>query len=69
MISTYKLDFNIGETVYLQTDPDGLMRLVVEISITPSGTYYMLACGSEVTSHYGFEITRDKPVHYLIDRN
>lgn len=59
-----ELDFDFGDTVYLNTDPDGIPRLVIEIRLLPGGVaVYMLACGEENTEHYALEITDQKPIN------
>lgn len=53
--------FDFGDLVYLRTDEDQKMRLVVAIKILPDGaiTYY-LSCGTVVSEHFEFELTEEK---------
>lgn len=56
------LDFNIAQEVYLKTDSDQNKRLVIGIVIRDRSTMYELACGSNSSWHYDFEIISDKDV-------
>ncbi len=52
--------FSIGECVYLKTDVEQNMRLVIEIAVMPGGlVWYKLCLGTEVTEHYDFEISAE----------
>ena len=53
-------EFDIAETVYLKTDGDQLPRIVTSIGIRPSGILYELSCGCSSSSHYDFEISRER---------
>ena len=55
-----EVKYNIGDTVYLKTDPDRLERLVTAITVTPNGITYVLHCGAYATGHYAMEITTEK---------
>lgn len=59
-----ELDYDIGDLVYLKTDPEFNERMVVSITLLPNNlACYSLACGSEETSeHYAIEILDKKPV-------
>jgi len=53
-------EYGIGETVYLNTDPQQEPRLVVGILIKPNDlVMYELAYCEDSSFHYGFEITKD----------
>jgi hypothetical protein len=52
--------FNIGDFVYLITDPERKKRIVTELVISKSSILYNLASGGYNTEHYDFEITDDK---------
>ena len=54
------VDFNLGDLVFLKTDPDQKQRMITKISITPDGIYYNLNCGVEESPHYSIEITSDR---------
>jgi hypothetical protein len=49
--------FELGQFVYLKTDVEQKRRIVTAIIIRPSDVLYELACGTEVSSHYNFEIS------------
>lgn len=54
-------EYNIEDVVFLKTDPDQLERIVTGITVRPGNTIlYEVACETEETSHYGFEISRQK---------
>ena len=55
-----KYEYEIGDSVYLRTDPSQHERLVVGILITPDGIRYTLALETLESSHYGFEISKEK---------
>jgi hypothetical protein len=51
---------DIGDIVYLRTDPDKYERLIVSFKVEPSGmVLYELACGDRKSNHYEFEIQRE----------
>lgn len=60
--TSYRIKFNIGQTVYLKTDADQLERLVTGINIRPNGISYALTSGTNESYHYDFEITFDRDV-------
>ena len=50
--------FEIGDMVYLKTDPDQLIQIIVAIHVFKSGELmYKIASGSEVSIHYEFELS------------
>jgi hypothetical protein len=56
-------EYNIGDPVYLKHDVDQLERQVVRIIVNPALVLqYDLACGEEASTHYYFEISKDKKV-------
>lgn len=59
-----ELDYEIGDMVFLTTDPEYFPRMVIAITLLPGGlAVYSLSCGSdEPTEHYSIEITDTKPV-------
>lgn len=57
---TIKNKFNIGDMVYLKTDPEQHPRMVIGISIKPNGFTYILAFGSNESYHYELEISNTK---------
>ena len=54
--------FNIGDMVYLKTDPEQLERMVYAIDIRQTGLLYSLCCGTSTSNHYDFEMTTDKDI-------
>lgn len=57
--------FNIGDTVFLKTDPDQLPRLVISIEATANEISYQLMCGATNSYHFAFEISPQKSYHLL----
>ena len=55
-----KLDFNLGDLVFLKTDTDQKERMIVGIWVKPSGIMYTLNCGVEESYHYPMEITNER---------
>lgn len=55
-------DFNIGQEVYLRTDKDQLMRLVLAIQVKNGTLLYELGCGSSTSWHDDFEISTQADV-------
>lgn len=60
MSSVIDNKFDIGQVVYLKTDPDHLVRVVCRFTVAPTGITYALNCGSHESFHFDFEITEDK---------
>jgi hypothetical protein len=59
----HKIEFNIGQIVYLKTDIEQKARIVTGINLKPNkGVIYCLACGTNETYHYGIEIDEDKDI-------
>jgi hypothetical protein len=52
--------FNIEDVVFLITDDDQLHRIVTGIQISQNGLLYRLACGTNESWHYEYEIATDK---------
>lgn len=55
-------NFEIRQIVYLKHDIEQLPRMITAIKINPYDITYELACGTDVTSHYDFEIYKEKTV-------
>jgi hypothetical protein len=54
--------FELGQTVYLNTDPEQLPRMVTKINVIPNSVYYELSCGTNLSSHYDIEMSLEKNV-------
>jgi hypothetical protein len=53
--------FEIGQTVYLKTDPDQLERFVTGLFVRPGNRLmYELACAEDTSQHYDFEISAER---------
>lgn len=52
-------EFNIGDIVYLKTDPDQLARIVIGIFVYPGGIYYTTACGTNTYNAYEVELSHE----------
>lgn len=56
-------EYNLEQLVYLATDPEQNQRVVTAISIYPNNlVMYTLVCGTEESTHYGFELSTDKKI-------
>ena len=53
-------EYNFGDIVYLKTDPEQKPRMVVRIILTPEVNYFVLACGTEESTHHVMEISPDR---------
>lgn len=51
--------FEFGDIVYLKTDREQNPRIVYMMKVFPNETLYELACGTTVSSHYEFEISKE----------
>lgn len=52
--------YNIGDIVYLKTDPDQVERMITAIQLNANGIIYRLVCGTTETWHYDIEINVEK---------
>jgi len=52
--------YKIGEIVYLKTDIDQYPRIVQAFYITIKEIMYELICGTARSTHYDYEISKDK---------
>ena len=59
----HKIEFSIGQSVYLKTDREQQERMLTGISLRPNRSVtYCLALGSTETWHYGIEIDSERDV-------
>lgn len=56
------LYFDIGDSVYLRTDPEQAERLVTGINVRESGISYAVTCGANESWHYAFEMTKERDI-------
>lgn len=55
-----KLDYNLGDIVYLITDPEVKPRMVNRIQLSGTGLMYCVILGAECESwHYAYELTNN----------
>lgn len=54
--------FEFGELVYLKTDREQLERLVTGFSVNPNGLLYRLVSGTNDSTHYAVEISKEKTI-------
>lgn len=53
--------FEIGQKVYLVSDPDQNVRIVTSFRIYMAGEImYTVVCGIQESSHYHFELSEEK---------
>lgn len=56
----YKIE--IGQIVYLKTDPEQKERIVTAILFRPTGITYELTQATDQSWHYAFEIAIEKDI-------
>jgi len=52
--------FNISDIVYLKTDREQEPHVLCSIEVTPGDLMYKIAIGTTTSSHYDFELTKEK---------
>lgn len=53
--------FNIGDIVYVVTDPDQMGRIITSFEVTPGNVLiYRCYCGTVNSNHYDFELSKEK---------
>ena len=52
-----ELDYDIGDLVYLVTDPEQCLRMVTSILLGPNSVMYIVSCGHETSEHYAIELS------------
>jgi hypothetical protein len=59
----HKIEFDIGQKVYLKMDNEQRERMVTGISLRPNRSVtYCLALGTTETWHYGIEIDDERDI-------
>ncbi len=64
---TIKNEYELKQLVYLKTDPDQCVRIIISIHISVQGITYVLSCGDECSEHFAFEISKSKNYSLTID--
>jgi len=54
-----KIDFNIGDYVYLKTDINQYKRMITGYTIRFNEVTYLLSLGEDESTHYGLEISNE----------
>jgi hypothetical protein len=57
-----EIKYEVGDFVYLKTDPDQYRRMVLAVLIRAECVAYGLGIGTGETYHYEIEITTDKNI-------
>lgn len=68
-MTSFKSRHNLGDFVYLTTDPDQLKRIIVEIIFTPIGVVYTLACGTEYSRNTALEFGTERTLDHSYSMN
>ena len=55
-------DFSIEDIVYLKHDVEQKPRMVITICISKDHVLYELISGTEVSNHFGFEMSKTKAI-------
>ena len=59
----YLIQFEIGHTVYIKTDPDQMERIITEVKLKPNGTImYEVSCDTISSFHYDFELSTERNI-------
>lgn len=51
--------YDIGELLYILTDKEQELRQVTSIIFSGEGIVYELSCGTSVSKHYEFELSKE----------
>jgi hypothetical protein len=62
-------EYELGDIVYLRTDPDQNILVVTGILVTAGGLLYKLAIGTSESVHYGLELSREKDILLATNAN
>lgn len=55
--------FEIGDRVYLVSDPDQHVRVITSLRVYKAGEIlYTIVCGVQESHHYDFELSTEKDV-------
>ncbi len=57
-----KLEYNLGDIVFLKTDSDQLARMVIGINVRPNGNMFGLANGVNESWHFAIEMSPTKDI-------
>jgi hypothetical protein len=57
---TINNEFEIGQTVYLKTDPNQYQRMVVQIVIRAKDILYDIVCAESLYTAHSFELSSEK---------
>lgn len=56
-------EYEIGQTVYLKTDPGQLPRMITSIEVFKQGEIlYSINSGNMPSKHYAFELSHEKNI-------
>lgn len=55
-----EIAYQIGDIVFLKTDPEQNERMVTEIRVRQNSILYSLSCGTTDSQHYEIEISTNK---------
>lgn len=59
---TILTSFEIGDMVYLKTDPDQKVRICTGWLVDDNSILYRLQCGTQWDWHYEMEISKEKNI-------
>lgn len=54
--------YNLGQILYLKTDPEQKPGMVIAIIVNPGAVSYSLSFGGEVSEHYEIEVSEELDV-------
>ena|GEM_PF-882445 len=60
---TIENKFDLGDIVYLRTDPEQYERIITRIEVSPGRLIYCTSLGdNESVQHFDFELSKEKDV-------
>ena len=66
MLKVNNSEFQIGDLVYLKTDPEQRQRIVTGILTRPTSLIYYVSLGDNETIHYDIEISKEQNINHLL---
>lgn len=62
-VSVIGNNFNVSEVVYVKHDIDQLPRMITGIIIRMDSVCYELSSGTNISNHFGYELTKEKTIY------
>lgn len=62
-----ELEHDFGDVVYFKTDMDQRPRQVHQIIVSKEEFLYELKCGTSISAHFGFELSKDRDINLKLN--